>query len=227
MGTRSTRDAIIDRQKLTFIKVTFNSTTQVALDSAMSPHLFAIVCTADFGADRLNAFFDMTYRNSKEQDCPPSLLLVHHPSWTDIENNKEPTLATSGDVPGVIASLEQIAQSLKAATQRCLQPTLDSHLFAVLDHRSIAQDDGLVVYAKDDTVDSVRVHFDTVNSELIRIHMITGNLEHSKILAREQPDGVLRSKPRKQSERGGPAPRKRLGGQAGVDGPEDGGSGQG
>ena len=178
----------------------------------MSPHLFALACTADLGAERLNAFLEITYRTSKKLDCQPSLLLVDT-SFADIQEDKEPTLAAPTNIPVVKDSLERIAQSLKAATDQGSRPAaIDSRLFVVLDERSIVQDDGLIVNAKDDgSVDSIRVHFDTINAELIRVNIMTFTLDDSKLLAREQADGVLRLKPQKESERGGPAPRKRLG----------------
>lgn len=82
-------------------------------------------------------------------------------------------------------------------------------MFAVLDEKSLSEDTGLIVEVKNGEVDSVRVHFDTINAELIRIKMITFDIKETKGLAGE--DGVFRTKPPEESRKGGPAPRKKLG----------------
>lgn len=135
-------------------------------------------------------------------------------SWVEIDDADGPkptTFATPRDMSAIEESLENIARNLQTAANLLPPHTLDSHLFAVLDERSKTHDDGLIVFAKDDKVDSVRVHFDTINSELIRINIITASLDHSKVLAREQPDGILRTRPQEPRQHGRPAPRKKLG----------------
>lgn len=154
----------------------------------------------------------MTYQASRETDCQPSLLLVK--SWEETIDDKKPKptiLATSGEASVIEDSLENIAKELRAAADQLPRHTLDSHLVAVLDKRSATSDDGLIVIAEGDKVYCVRVHFDTINSELIRINVITASLDHSKILAREQPDSVLRSRPQEPRQHGRPVPRKKLG----------------
>lgn len=78
----------------------------------------------------------------------------------------------------------------------------------MLDERSLSEDSGLIVRVRNGEVDSVRVHFDAINAELIRVQMITLNIGETKGLVGE--DGVFRTKPPEGSRKGGPAPRKKL-----------------
>ncbi|CAD0042824.1 unnamed protein product [Aureobasidium pullulans] len=79
-----------------------------------------------------------------------------------------------------------------------------------VDHEeSTSSDSGLIVQIKNSAVNSLRVHFDTINAELIRIMMITFDIKETQGLLGE--DGVFRTKPPDESKKGRPAPRKKLG----------------
>lgn len=94
---------------------------------------------------------------------------------------------------------------------RSLSPkTVDPNLFAILDEQSLDDDSGLIVQVKGGEVGCVRVHFDTINAELIRIQIITFDIKETKALVGE--NGVFRTKPPEESKKGGVAVRKKLGG---------------
>jgi len=86
---------------------------------------------------------------------------------------------------------------------------IDSSLFAILDEKSLFEDSGLSVQIKDGRVESVRVHFDTINAELVRVKMITFDIKETQGLVGK--DGVFRTKPIDESMKGGSAVRKKLG----------------
>lgn len=111
--------------------------------------------------------------------------------------------------PFIGKSIEDVANSLHSTINNASFRAVDPDLFAVLDEKSLSEDTGLIVEVKNGEVDSVRVHFDTINAELIRIKMITFDIKETKGLAGE--DGVFRTKPPEESRKGGPAPRKKLG----------------
>ena len=61
---------------------------------------------------------------------------------------------------------------------------------------------------KNGIADSVRVHFDTINAELMRLDIQTFDIRDTKSRAGE--DGVTQMQEDKNKARGGPAPRKQL-----------------
>ncbi|KAI4728289.1 hypothetical protein E4T49_03895 [Aureobasidium sp. EXF-10728] len=182
--------------------------------------LFALCCTADIPVDvynleywrssqdqRINNFLGQTYRNSSRMDCQPSLLLLSsldHPSTPDQPNATKPP-TSSFTSPFVNKPLDDVAKLVQSVSATDFtHPTL----FAVLDEKSLDEDSGLIVQFKDDVVNCVRVHFDTINTELIRINVITGDIAETKAMIGE--DEVFRTKS-EQSMKGGPAARKKLG----------------
>ncbi|KAK3700525.1 hypothetical protein LTR37_015926 [Vermiconidia calcicola] len=179
----------------------------------MDANLFAVTCTADIEADRLNTFFTMSYENGARMDCQPCLLLVN--AWDDLKVQRELTHTIAPvDLSGVRNSfigkpLKEIALELRREAAQIPSHTL-STVFAVLDERSRTEDNALIVEFEEGELDTARVHFDTVNAELIRIGVITGNVGETRMLAENEPDGVLRTKALELHEQGGPAPRKKL-----------------
>lgn len=96
-------------------------------------------------------------------------------------------------------------QVLKEVPRGIINPTL----FAILDEQSLASESGLIVQVKDGSVDSVRVHFDTINAELIRISMITFDIKETKELVGH--DGVFRAVPADGNNQGRSALQKKIG----------------
>lgn len=142
-------------------------------------------------------------------DCQPSLKLI--PSLDDLGTATHP-IATVPLVhpftsPFLSKSPAEVAEILAANAPS--DSMIDSTLFAILDEKSMSQDSGLIVQVKDDRVESVRVHFDTVNAELIRVKMITFDIKETQGLVGK--DGVFRTKPPDESRKGGAAVRKKLG----------------
>lgn len=144
-------------------------------------------------------------------DCQPSLLLIS--SLHDINSTEQPG-ATQTPIrpfqsPFIGHSIEGVAKTLRSTSKFASSNTIDSSLFAILDEKSLDEDSGLIVQVKGGEVDSVRVHFDTINAELIRVDMITFDIRETKGLVGK--DGVFRTKPPEESRKRGPAPRKKLG----------------
>lgn len=102
-----------------------------------------------------------------------------------------------------------MANSLHSAIKDASSNAIDPNFFAILDEKSLPDESGLIVQVKNGEVDSVRVHFDTINAELIRIQMIRFDIKETKGLVGE--DGVFRTKLPEESRKGGSAPRKMLG----------------
>lgn len=190
--------------------------------------LFALCCTADIPVEvsiealsspttahqmiqRINYFLEQTYHNSSKLDCQPSLLLISalHDSRSNEQLGASQPPITSFQSPFVGKSIEDVARSLSSTTEDAPSTTIDPNLFAILDEKSRSEDFGLIVQVKNGKVDSVRVHLDTINAELIRVQMITFNIGETKGLVGE--DGVFRTKPPEESRKGGSAPRKKLG----------------
>ena len=141
-------------------------------------------------------------------DCQPSLYLI---SSLD---DSTPTAATTPPIqpftsPFLTKTPSEIAETLSSLFADTSSNTIDPTLFAILDERSISEDSGLIVQIKDGLVDCVRVHFDTINAELIRIQIITFDVKETKGLVGE--DGVFGTKPPEESKKGGFAARKKLG----------------
>lgn len=107
------------------------------------------------------------------------------------------------------ASKRCVAETLSSTTTDTSSKTIDPNFFAILDQQSRSEDSGLIVQVKGGEVDSVRVHFDTINAELIRVQMITFDIRETKGLAGEGE--VFRTKPPDASIKGASAPRKKLG----------------
>jgi hypothetical protein len=144
-------------------------------------------------------------------DCQPSLHLIS--SLETFLPTAQPHATTPSIHPFTspfrAKSSAEIAEILRSSIAGNASNTIDPTLFAVLDEKSVSEDSGLIVQIKDGVVDCVRVHFDTVNAELIRIQMITFDIEETKGLVGE--DGVFRTQPPQQSRKGGWAARKKLG----------------
>ncbi|CAC9885052.1 unnamed protein product, partial [Aureobasidium pullulans] len=180
--------------------------------------LFALCCTADIPSevDRgflslLNKFLHETYRNSSKMDCQPSLCLIS--SLDDLDASQE-LIASHPPVqpfssPFLGQSAEDTAKLLQSHINKLPTSNLHPTLLAILDEESISSDSGLIVQVKNSVVHSVRVHFDTINAEFIRIMMITLDIKETQGLVGE--DGVFRTKPPDESKKGRPAPRKKLG----------------
>lgn len=197
----------------------------------MEADLFAVVVTAALDAQvrltpivqtryftkrqqRVEAFFHKTYQKAHQMDCAENLVLVN--SFEDFRNKSatklEPTRPPIPRAPrSMELPLEAIAQEVTKAANGLPDFILGSQLFAVLDERSAEQDDGLIVQVRNDGVETVRVHFDTIAAEITRISMVTFDIGETVALARDAPDGVFRTEPPKPHQRGGPAPRKKLG----------------
>ncbi|KAH0344295.1 hypothetical protein KCU81_g4920, partial [Aureobasidium melanogenum] len=173
-------------------------------------NLFALCCMADIPIEKINYFLEQTYHNSSKMDCQPSLLLVSSLDELVQANQCEATQPPISPIqsPLIGKSIEDMANSLHSTIKDTSSNAIDPNLFAVLDEQSLSEDTGLVVQVKDGEVDSVCIHFDTINAELIRIQMITFDIKETKGLAGE--DGVFRTKPPAESRKGGPAPRKKL-----------------
>ena len=111
--------------------------------------------------------------------------------------------------PFLFRSPAEVAEILRSSVADTPSHAIDPALFAVLDGKSLFEDSGLIVQIKDGRVESVRVHFDTINAELIRVNMITFDVKETQELVGE--NGVFRTKPPEQSRKGGSAVRKKLG----------------
>lgn len=143
-------------------------------------------------------------------DCQPSLKLIS--SLDDLEPTTHP-IATAPLVhpftsPFLAASPAEVLKTIAAETS--LDSIIDQTLFAILDEKSLSEDSGLIVQSKDGRMQSVRVHFDTINAELIRVKMITFDIKETQGLV--DVDGVFRTKPPEEGRKGGSAVRKKLGG---------------
>ncbi|KAI5248844.1 hypothetical protein E4T43_00950 [Aureobasidium subglaciale] len=173
--------------------------------------LFALCCTADIPGERIDCFLKQTYQNSSKMDCQPYLLLITSLDYLGFNGHAHATQppVNSFSSPFLGKSLEQTVEILQQTIGTSKSNIVDLNLFAVLDDRSLSSDSGLVVQVKDGVVDSVRVHFDTINAELMRISIITQNIKETKWLVGD--DGVFRTKPPEESKKGRPAPRKKLG----------------
>lgn len=145
-------------------------------------------------------------------DCQPSLhLILSRENLTLITQQA----ATVPPIPPFTSPFRdntpaEIAEILCSSVAKLSPDTVDPNLFAILDERSLDDDSGLIVQVKGSEVDCVRVHFDTINAELIRIQIITFDIKETKGLVGE--DGVFRTKPPEKSKKGGVAARKKLGG---------------
>ncbi|KAI5204687.1 hypothetical protein AUEXF2481DRAFT_85237 [Aureobasidium subglaciale EXF-2481] len=173
--------------------------------------LFALCCTADVPGERIDYFLKQTYLNSSKMDCQPYLLLITSPddlNPTDHAHATQP-LVKSFSSPFLDKSLEEAADMLQEIIRTSKFDIVESNLFAVLDDQSLSLDSGLIVQVKDGVVDFVRVHFDTINAELMRIWIVTRDIKETKWLVGD--DGVFRTKPPEESQKGRPAPRKKLG----------------
>jgi hypothetical protein len=95
--------------------------------------------------------------------------------------------------PFIGKSIKNVVNALHSTAKGTVSDTIDPDLFAILDERSLSEDSGLIVQIKDGEVDSVRVHFDTINSELIRVQIITCDIKETQ--ERVGEDGVFRVKP--------------------------------
>ncbi|KEQ89819.1 hypothetical protein M438DRAFT_309568 [Aureobasidium pullulans EXF-150] len=173
--------------------------------------LFALCCTADIPSEKLNKFLHETYRNSSKMDCQPSLFLIS--SLNDLNASQE-LIASQTPVqpfssPFLGQSAEDTAKLLQSHINKLPTSNLHPTLLVILDEESIFSDSGLIVQIKNSVVHSVRVHFDTINAELIRIMMITFDIKETQGLVGE--NGVFRTKPPDESKKGRPAPRKKLG----------------
>lgn len=111
--------------------------------------------------------------------------------------------------PFVGLSTHKTAAILSRGLRQVPKGVIDADLFAILDEESLSSESGLIVQVKDGFVDSVRVHFDTINAELIRTSIITFNIEETKRLVGH--DGVYRTMPSSESQKGKSAPPKKLG----------------
>lgn len=172
---------------------------------------FRCEVNTNFFNKRLNKFLHETYRNSSKMDCQPSLCLIS--SLDDLDASQEldashpPVQPFSSSFLG--QSAEDTAKLLQSHINKLPTSNLHPTLLVILDEESTSSDSGLIVQIKDGCVYSVRVHFDTINAELIRIMMITFDIKETQGLVGE--DGVFRTKPLDESKKGRPAPRKKLG----------------
>lgn len=144
-------------------------------------------------------------------DCQPSLVLVS--SLDELVQAKQfdvtQTPTSPFQSPFIGQSIVDVAKALHSTARNTPFNTVDPNLFAILDERYLSEDSGLIAQVKDGEVDSVRVHFDTINTELIRVYMTTFDMKETKGLVGE--DGVFRTKPHEGSRKERPAPRKKLG----------------
>jgi hypothetical protein len=163
-------------------------------------------------SQRINYFLEQTYLNSSKMDCQPSLHLItslERLNPTTQPHATTPPILHPSTSPFLVKSLTEIAEILRSMVAD-ESNTIDPDLFAVLDGKSVLEDSGLIVQVKDGgAVESVRVHFDTVNAELIRVRMITFDIAETKGLV--GADGVFRTQPPQESRKGGCAVRKKLG----------------
>ncbi|KAH0292585.1 hypothetical protein M436DRAFT_49156 [Aureobasidium namibiae CBS 147.97] len=171
--------------------------------------LSALCCTAEISLKRISSFLEQTYENSSKMDCQPSLKLIS--SLEDLEMTTHP-IVTAPPVhpftsPFLSRSPAEVAEILAARTSS--DSMIESNLFAILDEKSLSEDSGLIVQVKAGRVESVRVHLDTINAELIRVKMITFDVKETQGLVGK--DGVFRTKPPDESKKGGSAVRKKLG----------------
>ena len=108
-------------------------------------------------------------------DCQPSLFLIS--SLNDLDASQELDASHPPVQPFSSPFLGQSAEDTAKLLQLRINefPTSNLHptLLAILDEESTSSDSGLIVQIRDGVVHSVRVHFDTINAELIRIMMIT------------------------------------------------------
>jgi hypothetical protein len=145
-------------------------------------------------------------------DCQPSLYLIS--SRENLTLTTQPA-ATTPPIPPSTSPFRanipaEIAEILRSSVTKLSSDIVDPSLFAILDERSLDEDSGLIVQVEGGEVDCVRVHFDTINAELIRIQIITFDIKETKGLVGE--NGVFRTKPLEESKKGGFAVRKKLGG---------------
>ncbi|RMZ00954.1 hypothetical protein D0862_06552 [Hortaea werneckii] len=196
---------------------------------------FPVVCTANVGASvgalrrpsasanvianvdqRLNTFFDMTYGQGIGADSHPAFFLVLSMEDLKSARHPEPTRSpvSGGSSDFIEKSLKDIALELQPEIHHLGPHNSLSTLFVVLDGRSLSEEDGLIVQLKDDgELDFARVHFDTINAELMRIDVITDDVAETRELAEKAPGGVLRTEGQekeKAHENTRKAPRKKL-----------------
>lgn len=196
---------------------------------------FPVVCTANVGANvsalrrpsasananakvaqRLNTFFNMTYGQGISADSHPALFLVLSMEDLKSARHPEPTRSpvSGGSSDFIEKSLKDIALELQPKIHHLGPHNSLSTLFVVLDERSLSEENGLIVQLKDDgELDSARVHFDTINAELMRVDIITDDVAETRELAEKAPDGVLRTEGQKKEsahENVRKAPRKKL-----------------
>jgi hypothetical protein len=145
-------------------------------------------------------------------DCQPSLYLIS--SRENLTLTTQPAATTPPILPFTSPfranTPAEMAEILRSSVAELSPDTVDPNLFAILDERSLDDDSGLIVQVKGGEVDRVRVHFDTINAELIRIQIITFDIKETTALVGE--DGVFRTQPPEESKKGGFAVRKKLGG---------------
>ncbi|KAI6814616.1 hypothetical protein KC340_g16011 [Hortaea werneckii] len=162
---------------------------------------FPVICTANVEANRLNTFFNMTYGQGIGADSHPALFLVL--SMEDLKSARRPEPTRSpvsgGSSDFIEKSLKDIALELQPEIHHLGPHNSLSTLLVVLDERSLSEENGLIVQLKDDgELDSARVHFDTINAELIRIDVITDDVAETRELAEKAPGGVLRTEGQKK-----------------------------
>ncbi|RMY80475.1 hypothetical protein D0864_08653 [Hortaea werneckii] len=162
----------------------------------MEADLFAVVVTGGLDAKRVETFFRKTYQKACQMDCSENLVLVD--SSEDLGNKMtpkpKPTQPPISRLPRSTGlSLEVIAQEIAKTANELPGFVLSSQLFAVLDERSAREDNGLIVQVRNDGIETVRVHFDTIAAEITRISMITFDIGETIDFARNAPDGVFRT----------------------------------
>jgi len=99
-------------------------------------------------------------------DCPPSLFLVSSSEQAEAVTECKPTRPPVRPVyksSFLGMSIEETANVFQTITADL--EAIDSRWFVILDEKSCTEDTGLIVQVKDGVVDSVRVHFDTINAE--------------------------------------------------------------
>ncbi|KAL4821198.1 hypothetical protein BDW67DRAFT_179901 [Aspergillus spinulosporus] len=178
-------------------------TADIATQNHTKMSLIPIICTHEVSPAVLSTILSTAYKASSKPNSPPSLLVLTTADGHKLRKYKRDSVTKppidSFQSPFLGWDVNKTAQFIQ---ENASKSVIDRTALLAADDQTAADEDTLLVYIVEGSLETIRVSAEFVNSQAVSVAVATTDIGELRSLADD--DGVYRG------SRQGPPPRKQL-----------------